>query len=612
MPAKYSPETVQAILAQVAGADQARDNIEKAMLAYVVARDKVRAENPDMTFQQMMKSPEVIERENVLKEAQSSYFTREHHLAYGHSGLLYKTLNLGPRNKSQYVTDEKQRAMMRTLARGGSVSLEDFKAAFGVDKVPQGVTSEDGGRVVFAGPLLGRSSDITGYRKKFDKQIVAMPLSEGKSPEVYLQGLSEAAAETLYPQAADDEEPAAPTPAAAEPAAPAAAPAEEEKEEEKEEEEGPRRIDGPPTLEPEPVTDVQGLPDAEPKEPPVPTTEGDAAPQFIEEATSRAAPPGPGTAGITPKQALATLPADLEEKSVARLSLAAIKARIRALHLVYDATVEGLRDKQHQTRKAAALKTKNKEEARAHLLDMLGKIRRFHEQTVGQRVGVIIPAEALVKQLLAGIGAGSAATVATGSAVAAPVRQSSPLAETDSSGFSDVSSVSGVSEFEETTEAEPAAPAPAKVVPGSDDLPPRVPTETPAAAPYVQPERPMEERPREGIVEGMSDMATGSAVAGMVEPSARRLEGMGRRVDHAGYKLARRGDQFGHAIASSVYYRTSGMEAYRRKPVAGHVVKTREPEPAQVVADPVQVPTGNHLQQLLRRKKKPLPDIKLF
>jgi hypothetical protein len=616
MPAKYSPKTLDAILAQVAAADQARDNIEKAMLAYVEARDKVRGDNPGMSFEQLKKSPEVRERVTVLKEAQSSYFTRKHHLAYGHSGPLFKSLS--PASKTQYVDDAKQREMMRTLARGGSVSLDGFKAAFNVDEVPPGVISDDGSRVVFAGPLLARSRDMDGYRTKFRQQIVGMPLNPGKGPEEYLNGLSEAAAETLYPVPATEEEKAEEAAPEAEPEEeekeeePEAGPEEEEEKEEEKEEEGPRRIDGPPTLEPEPVTDVQVLPDAEPKEPPVPTTEAEAAPQFVEEATSRAAPPGPGTAGITPKQALATLPAEMEEKSVERLSLAAMKARIRALHLVYDATVDGLRDKDHQTKKAAALKSKDKAAVRAHLLDMLRKIRQFHEQTVGQRVGVIIPAEALVKQLLAGIGAGTGAGSAVPVASARGATRLFETAETESSGFSDVSTISGVSEFEETTaEPEPApAPAPAKVVPGSDDLPPRVPTEpTPGtAAPYVQPERPrpMEERPREGIVEGMSDMAT-TAGAGM----GRRLEAMGRRVDHAGYKLARRGDQFGHAIASSVYYRTSGMEAYKRKPVAGHVVNTREAEPAQVVADPVQVPTGNHLQQLLRRKKKPLPDIKL-
>jgi len=56
--------------------------------------------------------------------------------------------------------------------------------------------------------------------------------------------------------------------------------------------------------------------------------------------------------------------------------------------------------------------------------------------------------------------------------------------------------------------------------------------------------------------------------------------------EHAGDKLKKTGDRFGHGFHVSVNYRNSGMEAYMRRAVGRHVLKDDTDSRSGMLADP--------------------------
>lgn len=661
MPATFTKTKLQKILAQAATAVDMQAKLERTMLNYVEKRDvelaKVQkdkgltdaalAEYFRENKQTFDEGPLKEEYEELVKDADEYYASGAGDAFSGHGTLMKSLVKVATAKRSPYVQNDQQRRMFTDLLRGKVVTKEEFVNTFdpsgklGVSEMPELARLVDDnvvgkpGVIQFGAGLVPYNSKAKSTLGQFQRLIVdmeQMPLKsepgfeEGGSPEDYLDTLRKvwreqhfnAMGEPLIEPSSDSDagSDAASEAGSVAPDAPTVAPftagSEDSYDADSEatvevQTEVPPKVSGT-TITEEPV-------------------------EFVEEAESRASPPSGGT--ITPQQVLSTLPENVEEVAVRKLSIVAMKARVRALHLVFDSIIPAFREKQHKKQKDDALKSSKKESVLQHLLAMLRMIREFHEQSVGQRVGVIIPAQALVKQLLSGLGVTdtmAAGDIPTRLSRSMPQELPEPRRIDGPPVLEGVetseSSVVTASQEEEDETPVTADPGPRRIDGPVELVPPKVPTERPAAErpaaeqptamlPRTEPVPDIVEKPGPAIEtrpDRIRDVEEGAAAApGMTRRLATAdAPRIGRAIDHAGAKLQRKGDAFGHAIASSVYYRTSGLEAYQRRAVSGHILRTgEETQSASVLADPVQLPTGNHLQLRLRRQKKPLPNIKL-
>jgi hypothetical protein len=89
------------------------------------------------------------------------------------------------------------------------------------------------------------------------------------------------------------------------------------------------------------------------------------------------------------------------------MTLQEVKARIKALHDAYNGLIPSLTTDQHKKNKERAMKTKNADEAKNHLLDMLKLIREYFAGPLGGlTVGVVIPAQDYLQALIGTMGGG--------------------------------------------------------------------------------------------------------------------------------------------------------------------------------------------------------------
>ncbi len=96
---------------------------------------------------------------------------------------------------------------------------------------------------------------------------------------------------------------------------------------------------------------------------------------------------------------------DAEQQRVATMTIKEVKARIKALHDAYDGLIPSLTTDQHKKNKERAMKTKNADEAKGHLLDMLKLIREYFAGPLGGlTVGVVIPAQDYLQALMGTMG----------------------------------------------------------------------------------------------------------------------------------------------------------------------------------------------------------------
>lgn len=113
-----------------------------------------------------------------------------------------------------------------------------------------------------------------------------------------------------------------------------------------------------------------------------------------------------------------------DEKEVARLSIEGAKDRIRALHTVFDDLIPAFKAAPHRKERDDALESKDEKLVKKHLLSMLKKVREYYSGgPSGLRVGVVIPAQAIIQSLLGG--AAPAAPAAP--VVAAPAPAAAPF-----------------------------------------------------------------------------------------------------------------------------------------------------------------------------------------
>ncbi len=92
-----------------------------------------------------------------------------------------------------------------------------------------------------------------------------------------------------------------------------------------------------------------------------------------------------------------------DEKEVAGLNIGEAKDRIRALHKVFDNLIPEFKSASHKKNRDKALKSSDEKAVKKHLLNMFKKIRAFYSGgPSGLRVGIVIPAEAIIQSLLGG------------------------------------------------------------------------------------------------------------------------------------------------------------------------------------------------------------------
>jgi len=88
-----------------------------------------------------------------------------------------------------------------------------------------------------------------------------------------------------------------------------------------------------------------------------------------------------------------------EQRDVMKMKLPEIKRRIEALHIAYDNLIPEFRENAHTKSKNDALQTKDIKIARRHLIKMLQRIQAYYDANTALKVGVIIPANVLMRQL---------------------------------------------------------------------------------------------------------------------------------------------------------------------------------------------------------------------
>lgn len=113
-----------------------------------------------------------------------------------------------------------------------------------------------------------------------------------------------------------------------------------------------------------------------------------------------------------------------DDKEVARLSIEGAKDRIRALHTVFDELIPAFKAAPHRKDRDDALQSKDEKVVKEHLLSMLKKVREYYSGgPSGLRVGVVIPASAIIQSLLGG----AAAAAPAAPVVAAPAPAAAPF-----------------------------------------------------------------------------------------------------------------------------------------------------------------------------------------
>lgn len=113
-----------------------------------------------------------------------------------------------------------------------------------------------------------------------------------------------------------------------------------------------------------------------------------------------------------------------DDKEVARLSIEGAKDRIRALHTVFDELIPAFKAAPHRKDRDDALQSKDEKVVKEHLLSMLKKVREYYSGgPSGLRVGVVIPAQAIIQSLLGG----AAAAAPAAPVVAAPAPAAAPF-----------------------------------------------------------------------------------------------------------------------------------------------------------------------------------------
>ena len=90
---------------------------------------------------------------------------------------------------------------------------------------------------------------------------------------------------------------------------------------------------------------------------------------------------------------------DKEQRDVMKMKLPEIKKRIEALHIAYDSLIPEFKANPHTKAKNDALRTKDIKVARKHLIKMLQRVQAYYDANTALKVGVIVPANILMRQL---------------------------------------------------------------------------------------------------------------------------------------------------------------------------------------------------------------------
>ncbi len=247
---------------------------------------------------------------------------------------------------------------------------------------------------------------------------------------------------------------------------------------------------------------------------------------------------------LTPDQAMkmSTLDISKEEKEVDDMPIKEVRKRIDALHVLYQDVIKLFQTDAHK--KDREQSKKNDSKARNHLKMMLKAVREYYRESSSMQVGVIIPAHQLVASIMSKIGMQMPTGGMSGASASGAPPPPPPPSQAESK-----------DEPPAQAEGKDDEPAQGKDEDKGDDEDEEKETEKPTAS-------------------------TASA------STASQKGGVGSVKEHAGDKLKKTGDRFGHGFHVSVNYRNSGMEAYQRRAVGRHVLKDDVDERQGMLADP--------------------------
>ena len=116
-----------------------------------------------------------------------------------------------------------------------------------------------------------------------------------------------------------------------------------------------------------------------------------------------------GGGGISVKDAtsMSTVTEDSEMKAIDKMPLKEVQKKIKALHEVFDGVIKAFGTNAHKSdRDKATGKNADVKQARAHLKDMMKKVRMYYQTSKSTQVGVIIPADQLVASIMRRMGGG--------------------------------------------------------------------------------------------------------------------------------------------------------------------------------------------------------------
>ncbi len=305
-----------------------------------------------------------------------------------------------------------------------------------------------------------------------------------------------------------------------------------------------------------------------------------------------------------------------EQRDVMKMKLPEIKRRIEALHIAYDNLIPEFRENAHTKSKNDALQTKDIKVARRHLIKMLQRIQAYYDANTALKVGVIIPANVLMRQLFeqqsmmqnpmiqqqqqpmlqnAPQEGGDGARRLTEDTLSIYELDQMEIAEVeelyakakpqgkDKNAFVDFVKKTGLKDQLDTAYFY------------FDNAQSKGYTFDPASGGLTTPGRPgvivinntydqsqvnnqfiQNDQRQQTANVGMGGTgsglpmgaSSGAGMAGMTGMSA----GGQMSKPHSGDVLHKAGDKFGHAMSVSTYYRNSGMEAFQRKGVARHSI----------------------------------------
>ncbi len=234
-----------------------------------------------------------------------------------------------------------------------------------------------------------------------------------------------------------------------------------------------------------------------------------------------------GRNDLAPDQAMkmSTLDVSKEEKDVDNMPIKEVRKRIEALHTLYENVIKLFQTPGHK--KDREQSKKNDSKARKHLKMMLKAVREYYSESSSMNVGVIIPAHQLVASIMSKIG---------------------------------------------------------MQMPPAGTTPPQAPPPPPPSPPAQAESKEEEAEPKEET-KGDQDEDEEKEDEKPSAPESQK-GGVGSVKEHAGDKLKKTGDRFGHGFHVSVNYRNSGMEAYQRRAVGRHVLKSDADDRRGMLADP--------------------------